>query len=216
MNAKSQSSFIFLIEKFFLIFLFFSCASSMAQTFPIWEQKGYGLIDKTGKEIFSPIAFSVDELNFNPVIIYDPVTQKYGLTSKDKTVVLPPIYEVISRYSSGFLLKLNEKSGYADRSGKIIISPKYSQISVTDLNSLIVFTDSLCGMMDTTGKKLSGTEYSTIDNRSFNNCFIAKKNNKEGLLDQNGILKIPCIYNEISPAYQCLFYLVKKNDKMGI
>src|SRR4051812_43340937 len=130
------------------LFLFLFCVNAAySQTYPIWENGGYGLIDGTGKVIFATNGTDSTDVK-QPIIIFtDPAKGKYGLTTKENKIILPPVYDYISREKNGFILKQNDNSGFADTSGKIILEPKYHSISVSKFNTLIVYRDSVCSIV---------------------------------------------------------------------
>jgi hypothetical protein len=187
---------------------------SQKNTYTIWQNGGYGLIDENGKEIFPPIAVSAEEAQQELVITMDRTTYKYGLVSKKNEVILPSIYERITRFGSGFYLSQEYKYGYADNSGKVIFPVKYSRIEATSWNSLLVSPDSLYGIADTTGKEIIPVEYQLI--ATYCDPYIAQKKGKYGLLGKTGKVVLPFEYDEISRGSYSNTYIITVKGKTGV
>ena len=89
--------------------------------------KGYGCIDKTGKEV---IPCKYDEIDaFSEGLAKVELDGKYGYIDKSGKEVIPCRYDYTFDFSEGLAeVRLDGKYGYFDKSGKEVIPCKYDDI----------------------------------------------------------------------------------------
>lgn len=117
-------------------------------------------------------------------------------------VIFPAEYDYISSANGGYRIEKDEKAGYADSNGKIIIPCKYKAAEIKDGYDgepiLAREGDKLC-LLDAKTGELVATSSITPQYFSWfiNGMAIVIENKKYGLIDNTGKLVVPCIYERI-------------------
>ena len=99
-----------------------------APRFQIFRKfKGYGCIDKTGKEV---IPCKYDEIGgFLEGLAYVHLDDKWGFIDKSGKEVIPCRYDGAYNFCEGLAkVELDGKYGFIDKSGKEVIPCKYDNI----------------------------------------------------------------------------------------
>lgn len=169
-------------------------------------QKGekWYIIDKTGKEIFSAKCGFLTILTKNLFSVSITDTEgiiRYGVINKQNKEVLPVIYDVIGGYSEGlFAVKLNNKWGFADTTGRIVIPLQYEDrmmdVGYSNFEAL-EFQDGIAIMpkgdnewifINKTGKPLmNGKLYLQANKFNHGLSYVCIQNyGKCGYIDKNG------------------------------
>lgn len=126
--------------------------------------------------------------------------EKYGLIDTSGSMILPLIYDGISREEFGdghFLVKEEDRYGlYHLQQGEIILEPEYASIEVVYSGSIIVLEqDGQFGVTNNEGQLLLPMEYDEIRCTTLGVRII--KAGKAGLLSKRGNLILEPIYDEI-------------------
>lgn len=170
-----------------------------------YVKKKLGFIDRTGK-IVIPLKFESvgDFYNGRAVALFRSGTTakscnakggKYGYIDRTGEVVIPPQFDEASDFSEGLaVVKIGEKSGYIDVSGKFVINePKFSE-------GLAIFRsrdNGLYGYINKTGKFVIPPRFSFT--LGFNNGWaIVEINGKRGLIDKTGKYIIEPKFNSVT------------------
>jgi hypothetical protein len=152
-----------------------------------WVLKGnkWGLVDKNGKEIISPKYEGICPFvgGFSAVM----VGEKWGIIDKSGKEIIPIKYDGIGVYKpqgnnypfkdipcddledlvrEGLIaIKVGDKYGFVDKSGKVVISPKYDAVIPFVGGIAAVKRDGKWGFVDKTGKEIVPPtyEYPVID-----------------------------------------------------
>lgn len=141
-----------------------------------------------------------------------------GLIDSNLTVVLPPIYDMISPEEGGFRLMIGERVGFCGRDGQEIIPVQYDQIEIREgFTCFIVKSRGLFGVMDFYGKTLISLEYEGLIGVAYGS-FIAKKQGNFGLISRQGKVLLPFIYEDIQEGYRYGAYplKLKKDGKFSL
>lgn len=116
-------------------------------------------------------------------------------------VIFPAEYDnILSAANGGYIITKDEKEGYADSNGKIIIPCKYKAIeAVYDGEPILAREGNKLCLLDLKTGELVAT--CSITSQYFS-CFkngMAQviENKKYGLIDNTGKLVVPCIYERI-------------------
>ncbi len=152
-----------------------------------WVLKGnkWGLVDKNGKEIISPKYEGV--CPFAGGLSAVMVGEKWGIIDKSGKEIIPIKYDGIGVYKpqgnnypfkdipcddledlvrEGLIaIKVGDKYGFVDKSGKVVISPKYDAVIPFVGGIAAVKRDEKWGFVDKTGKEIVPPtyEYPVID-----------------------------------------------------
>ena len=121
-------------------------------------------------------------------------------------------YEDYSHPSDGFFpIKKKKKWGYADSNGKIKIPCRFEFVETFNEGFAIFKQNKLTGLIDTTGKEFIPPTYEDIKVLEY--AILVRSNNKYGLLNKEGILLIPCLYDKIEFISSTI---AKAIDKKGL
>ncbi len=133
--------------------------------FIVRKFKKWGLIAKDGKEIF-PVGF--DAIQYDDKGVAVKIGDKWGYVLYDGSLVLECIYDEPPVFTYDVLIiKRDGKYGFADKSGKEIVSPKYRHVSYSfnGYAQVEAFESSdgtkySCGLVDVkTGKEVVPCKY---------------------------------------------------------
>src|SRR5690606_15413475 len=104
-------------------------------------------------------------------------------------------------------VKAGEKWGYADKTGKEVILPKYEKALPFNSEYTKVMVNHKWGLIDKTGKEIIPMEYDDIDSRRYFGFFIVEINHKRGLVNSSGKEVIPVKYDELK------FYILENDSE---
>lgn len=139
------------------------------------DEGKYALMDLTGREITK---FEYDDFrnvsNENEGIVYVEKDGKTGLIDDDGVIVVPPIYDSVTRLSKNssqfeytnymLLQRRGEDSYVTDMKGNVISTITYPRIKVDIENSIIsVRNEGLAGYTDFSGRELIERQFITTD-----------------------------------------------------
>ena len=192
----------------------------------------YGLIDFTGKKIVDAKYEEISGLDYKEGFLKVKLNDLYGIINIKGTKIIDTEYDNITvdgyydketKYKEdGYILRIKNndgyKFGYANKNGKIIIEPQYSELTrLTELddNKANYFISSLNGRYGylKDGKKILENEYQEILFDKGNKLLIVTKNKIKGTYDLEGKNIIPIDYNNITIGGD---YLVATKDETKI
>ena len=174
---------------------------------------------KGNKEIFLPEEYDwgFDFIEDICVVVKD---DKYGIVNTKFELIIPCEYEYIEALSDD-LFKFREggKWGIINKSKKLIVGAEYLSISYETESLLMVetrvqngsSTEPRYGLLDCQGNVVISAECKTITRvgQGSNIFFIAEKNFRKGVLDKNGNIIVPFIYDYISDGgspFYCVYH----------
>ena len=146
-----------------------------------------GYIDKEGKEVVSPKYG--DAWDFSEGLArVEAADGKWGYIDKEGKEVVSPKYEDADDFREGLArVEADGKYGYIDKEGKEVISPKYEGSGYFGKNTKMLIA--------------SSSDVDVIDygyEEAFSDGLIAvKKDGKAGVINQEGEVIIPTIYDYI-------------------
>jgi hypothetical protein len=120
-----------------------------------------------------------------------------------KLYILFFVFTIIFSYSQNFRIPYRVKDlwGFADKTGKIIVTPKYDSVSIENDNfRWFVYKKHKIGVIDSLGDEKLLPEYDSIQRKplhSKDNDFYLLKESKKGYADINGKIIFSCHYNNI-------------------
>jgi hypothetical protein len=112
--------------------------------------------------------------------------------------------------------------GYSDKTGKIVITPKYDSVSPENENMRwFVFKNNKMGVINQLGQEIIPAEYDLIERNPVHseyNEFYVARNGKMGYTDMDGRFILPLAYKTIDKyegfrEYNLLCFLVKKENE---
>lgn len=179
----------------------------------------YGVVSKNNKIV---VPFEYDEIvnTFSSGLINVCKNDKWGSLDLDGNIVIPLIYDWIFPFGKDPLdttsAKRNGKWGIIDRKGADIIPCVYDEEIVFKRDRAIVSLNGKMGMIDKEGNTVIPFQYYYIKPfaKSLELIKVAK-NNKCGVVDIFGKIRIPAIYDEICDI-RGDFLIVKQDGLCGI
>lgn len=176
----------------------------------------YGLININGVELTKPIYDDISAISYKEGMLLVKQEDKCGVVNINGKIVIPVEYESITAdnyYNDETLYKttgfiVSKKSdegyryGYIDYKGHVIIKTEYTQIDrITEMQDdkniyLVALKNGQAGLLKNK-KVILNYEYEDINYNLYNDVFVIKRNNKEGIADKNGDIKVQPEYENI-------------------
>ncbi len=193
----------------------------------------YGIIDSLGTLII-PLKYDLIE---HPAIYSNIFAEfltndsgKFGLLDSNGDILLENKYKEIiwDRLKRGenqqkyYIYKENGKFGAINTKGEIIIPFEYEQLSNFNYQDFtIAKKNGKFGVINSFAETIIPFAYNSItcnERKQWCKLLILEKDGNVGLADLKGQLKIPSIYQEISPCFydETNRFIVKKNNLFGI
>lgn len=160
-------------------------------------------------------------------------TNRVGYIDKDGQLIIPFEFDAIVAGEGGESLEFNDfseglaavskndKYGFIDTKGKVVIEPKYDWASSFSNGLAIVSVEGLCGAIDTQGKTVIPFEYQAL--ADFHDGFataarppkdLENYESKYGLINKQNEVVIPFMYESMGNLSESLI-AVKKDGKWG-
>ena len=160
-------------------------------------------------------------------------TNRVGYIDKDGQLIIPFEFDAIETGEGGDILDFNDfseglaavskndKYGFIDTKGKVVIEPKYEWASSFSDGLAIVSVEGLYGAIDTQGKTVIPFEYQAL--ADFHDGFAAAARppkdpedyeSKYGLINKQNEVVIPFMYESMGNLSESLI-AVKKDGKWG-
>lgn len=179
----------------------------------------YGVVSKNNKIV---VPFEYDEIvnTFSSGLINVCKNDKWGCLDLEGNIVIPLIYDWIFPFgkdpwdTTG--AKRNGKWGIINRKGDEVIPCIYDNEIVFNKNSAIVSLNGKIGEIDKKGKEIIPCQYACLEPLvNSSNLFKVMENDKWGVLDADGCVMIPLIYEKICEVYTD-YVIVKQNGHFGL
>lgn len=161
----------------------------------------------------------------------DDIENNVGFINIHDSILIPFNYSSTYLYSHNLACVIkNEKRGYIDRSGKVIIPLIYdSYADFYEDGVVVIRKNNKEVLIDTTGKEIIGENHSyqeIKENFPYDHVLSIQKNNKWAFFDLKGNPLTPFIFDEMYPAKHCTFQpnlwfykgliVVQKGDEYGV
>ena len=118
-------------------------------------------------------------------------------------------------FSSGFLaVKSNEKWGYINTKGEVVIDLLYDNASAFYEDTAIVTINNKYQLIDKQGKSLLSKGYTMLTRHDDNGMISYYDNSKWGLMDRSGKIITDALYDQIY-GFQEGFAKVESNNRFG-
>lgn len=193
------------------------------------EDGKYGLINFEGKRITKPIYESIDSLNYKEGQLLVKQDGKLGVINIKGNNLIDIKYDQINvdgyytkedGYNySGYIVSVTTEQGYRygyiDCNGKLLLEPKYNQLSrVTQIqdneNAYIICAENGRYGVIKNDENIIPNEYQSIEYDEGNNLFTIEKGKKYGIANIEGNIIVPTEYSQIDITG---VYLYATNDQ---
>lgn len=172
----------------------------------------YGFINKMGKEVFRLDCDSISSFKEGRAFI--SIDGKYGFIDKSGKVIIDCIYDDVSYFDKGVaVVRKGVYYGVIDSMGNEAIPIEYDFIKVGE-KFIEATKDSKSYNFDFSGKSLSNNNLTPIE--IHDNYFIFQSDNKYGVSDFQGNIKINAIYDSIIFIENKNLFIVSQSEKFGI
>ncbi|PSL47942.1 WG repeat protein [Chitinophaga niastensis] len=194
----------------------------------------YGLLNAAGKVVldyrYDYIIYDSTDEDHHHVGIN--VGGKYGIADTTGKIIIPPKYDdwLYSYSGEYFTGKLHDKDVVFDKNGQPGFPDLYDQLDNITIDNyegkrnyqlLGLQKKGLHGFYNPLTKKLVPPQYTKLEAADYNYAskgyFAVKHLGKNGVIDANGAVVVPAIYDEVSSAYgnNRNYLEVKRNNKKG-
>lgn len=177
----------------------------------------YGFINQLGEEIFVLDCDSVS--SFKEGRAFFSVNGKYGYIDCNGKKVIDNVYDDAHYFKAGLAkVRVGGYTGVIDTDGKEIIPAEYDSVQI-DEKYIITIKDDVETYFDFAGKKIISPK---DDDRISvgNHLYIVCQDQKYGITDDQGEIKVPFKYDYISKPYtengDSTYVIIRTNDKCGI
>lgn len=171
-----------------------------------------GLVNDNGSIIVKTEYAQIKNLGKSYKDGYITVDQngKYGITSTTKKQILENKYDEIAQIylEDYFLVKEDGKQKVIDSKGKTVVEEGFEEIKTATSKGIIFVKDNLYGEINSSGEKTIEAKYQYLKEAK-NGIYIAKQNDKYGIIDQDEMEKIPFEYVGITYNEDAKLYLAE-------
>lgn len=144
----------------------------------------YGVIDPEGKWIVSPEFGEI--LKFVDGFAITTKHGKKGVIDAKGNVVIDNIYDQIKRDDDYFEIELKKKSGLADKTGKVVLPPKYEFCMVRKDGLFSIKSKKGYGLADLKGKEIIKPDLDSQPEFDSTGYARIEKDGKYGWVDRKG------------------------------
>ncbi|OZI07109.1 hypothetical protein BWI93_16410 [Siphonobacter sp. BAB-5385] len=144
---------------------------------------------------------------------------KYGLLGDSLELAVPLIYDLIDtnrfeRFNHLSKIQLTNKVGFVDTfDGKIIIPLTYTEFKKSENSNFIwARSDEGWGLINASNKVLVPFVYTDVIEALKDYSIV--KDKKTGIVNNQGVLMVPCIYDKVSPFYNGIAIVIA-DGKVG-
>ena len=174
----------------------------------------YGLMDTTGGVTVPPVYEMINVLKNSRALVR--VDTLYGMINMQGEVVIPIKFQHLNGvFQNGLCpFAINNKWGYIDTTGKIIIEAMFDQVHGFEKEITAVKKGDLWGFINQKGKLVVPYQYTYVGwNWAHDGFTEVQKNGKVGLMNQKGREVIPCLYDGVSGYSEQYGHNMKKDGQ---
>lgn len=176
----------------------------------IKKEEGVGLCNNEGTIIISPQYKEIKAMDKDYKAGYIVVNQEqqYGVIDFDKKMILETKYQEIYPIKANgmYHVKQDGVQKLIDKTGKTLIENQFDTIKEINLADEIIFTkNNQYGIMNIDGTQKVAPQYQELSYTS-SNYYIAKKEGKYGIIDNNNEVKVPFEHPQITYRKEADFF----------
>lgn len=189
--------------------------SSYQEGFAYFSIDGkYGYLDRNGKEAVSPGYDDADY--FSDGIARVRKGGYFGAIDTQGKEVIRAEYDDVVVDGPLIIVQNGNKYGCFDREGAVVLPAVYDEIHVQE-NEIIFSKDGKYGAADLTGNRITEPLYDFITLIPQKKACIVEQDNRFGMIDYEGHIIIPVIYEEIScrGAFPDMIFVMGDQGKYG-
>ena len=194
----------------------------------LWDETlrgSMGLIDTDGNWLIPPAQQYIRKISYSLYVIYATEQSKSGLYDRFGKKVNDTAYKMIKYYGNDpilnnrILVQSGQQYGYIDSTGQEVIPLQYIVAEpfnhqYTTVSGLDKQGETYAAVIDLDGNPILMTEYSQLTISAIDSTLlIAKKGDKEGMIDLNGEVIISPEYKRAWKSEIPNVYIAQTNDK---
>ena len=164
----------------------------------------YGLVTPEGKVVLEPTCSDIQSLGetYKEGYIIANAENKYGVIDYLGKSLLANNYEKIEQIygKDTFVVTEETKQKLVNTEGEVLLSSGYDtikQILSGTTQGVVFVKDGKCGVMNLQGEAIIANEYDNLKEAA-DGTFIAKKDDKYGIIDEKGETKVDFTYTSMS------------------
>ena len=190
--------------------------TTMTDVFEVKRDRKWGLVNKNTGDFVTDIKYdTIENYTENRWIAKGYLNWVYLDNQGNEVTTEVPLRTGELRIFEGLgIVQINDKYGFADQTGKVIIPPKYTNVNPFYYNKAVVSIDHQYGYIDRSGKMVIPMIYSNAQNfcEGFANV---KKGDKWGFIDESGNALTGFIYDDEHSFFSQGMAVAEKDGKYG-
>ena len=184
------------------------------------KKEKYGLINTAGIFLLNPVFSELNFLN-DSLLKASNDAEHWGIINVSGDTILPFHFDAISEFNEHrALVSKNEKCGYVNEHGQIVIPVTFSYSSVLlttaqfENGYALLKQKNRSVIIDSSGRVLKFPGYDDYK-RPSQGLIPVQKNKKWGFINEKGKLKIPCKYESVE-SFEDTLAIIKQNGAVGL
>lgn len=157
----------------------------------------YGYIDKLGNTVIKPVYDDADY--FQNGIAKVIKKGKYGVINKEGKEIIAPLYDYIDIDYNFIIATINNQDYCFDNKGKKYLAESYDEILVDEGGRFCMKKDDQYGFANSDGTIIASPQYEKVSLIHGKDLAIVKSNGLYGVIDFQRKIKVPLIYQKITP-----------------
>ena len=157
----------------------------------------YGYIDKLGNTVIKPIYDDADY--FQNGIAKVIKKGKYGVVNKEGKEIIAPLYDYIDIDYNFIIARVNNQAYCFDNKGKKYLAKSYDEITVDEGGRFCMKKNGQYGFANSDGTIIASPQYEEVSLIHGKDLAIVKSNGLYGVIDFQRKIKVPLIYQKITP-----------------
>lgn len=157
----------------------------------------YGYIDKSGNIVIKPVYDDAEYFQNGIAIVVKK--GKYGVINKEGKEIIAPLYDYIDMNYNFIIAKTNNQYCCFDNTGKKYLAESYDEILVDKEGRFCIKKNGQYGFANSDGIIAASPQYEKVSLIPGKDLAIVKSNGLYGVIDFQGKIKVPLIYQTITP-----------------
>lgn len=157
----------------------------------------YGYIDKLGNTVIKPIYDDADY--FQNGIAKVVKKGKCGVINKEGKEIIAPLYDYININYNFIIATINNQDYCFDNKGKKYLAESYDKITVDEGGRFYMKKNDQYGCANSDGTIIASPQYEEVSLIHGKDLAIVKSNGLYGVIDFQRKIKVPLIYQQITP-----------------
>ncbi len=184
---------------------------------PCIYEEIYGMYESPGFSSSTEVPSEMEMLNNKPILFpYFMVrlAEKQGLITRHGKIIISPIYDYINYNPPFWEIMMGQNIGFADSTGHVLVSPKYTATGFFENGMMTVSVDSVWGVINKGGKGIIAPQYQEIKGY-YGELFAVRSGELWGYIDKDNKIIIPFLFSE-AESFEKEYAVVQKAGYYGV